>query len=187
MSENIYEKVLDLYKKDVDEWRIFLYESMPTLMRKNSLLRHNRNYTYTKDDILSEAFLIWDELLLRTDIPDEKKISKLWYLCNRWWGYLYNKLNQYWAETYSIDDIRDSEHWSYDMDIDMLQYVLIINEIITPLEAKVLQYLWEGRWKYEIARLMKTTYYNVRDIVDNIAIKIKKFIKDNDLEDADDS
>ena len=184
MQENIYEKVLNLYKKDIEQWRIFLYESMSLLMRKNPLLRH-KNYTFTKDDILSEAFLIWDEILLREDIPDEKKISKLWYLFNRWGWALYNKLNQYGAESYTIDDIRDSEHWSYDMDIDMLQYVLVVNNIISPLEAKVLQYLSENRGKYEIARLMKTTYYNVRDIVDAIALKIKKFIEENDLQDAD--
>lgn len=183
-QENIYEKVLGLYKKDIEQWRIFLYENMALLMRKNPLLRH-KNYTYTKDDILSESFLIADNIVLREDIADEKKISKLWYLFNRWGWYLYNKLNQYGAESYTIDDIRDSEHWSYDMDIDMLQYVLVANNVISPLEAKVLQYLWEGRGKYEIARLMKTTYYNVRDIVDNIAVKIKKFIEENDLEDAD--
>lgn len=186
MKENLYEKVLDLYKENLDEWRIFLYEHMPLLMRKNPLLRH-KNYTFTKDDILSEAFLIWDNILLRKDVPDEKKISKLWYLFNRWGWALYNKLNQYGLESYTIEDIRDSENWSYDMDVDMLQYVLVVNNIITPLEAKVLQYLWDWRGKYEIARLMKTTYYNVRDIVDTIALKIKRFLKENDLEDADNS
>jgi hypothetical protein len=55
---------------------------MKLLMRKNPLLRH-KNYTFTKDDILSESFMIADEILLREDIPDEKKISKLWYLFNR--------------------------------------------------------------------------------------------------------
>jgi hypothetical protein len=74
------------------------------------------------------------------------------------------------------------------MDIDMLQYVLVVNNIISPLEAKVLQYLSENRGKYEIARLMKTTYYNVRDIVDAIALKIKRFLSEqDDLEDADNS
>lgn len=186
MKENPYEKVLDLYKENLDEWRIFLYEHMPLLMRRNPLLRH-KNYTFTKDDILSEAFLIWDNILLRKDIPDEKKISKLWYLFNRWGWALYNKLNQYGMESYTIEDIRDSESRSYDMDVDMLQYVLVVNNIITPLEAKVLQHLWDWRGKYEIARLMKTTYYNVRDIVDTIALKIKRFLKENDLEDADNS
>ncbi len=183
MNKNIYEKVLDLYNKDIDEWRIFLYDNIKLLMRKNPLL-HHKNYTYTKEDILSESFLIAEEIILREDIANEKKISKLWYLFNRWGWALYNKLNQYWQEIYTIDDIRDSEHRSYDMDVDMLQYVLIKNNIITPLEAKVLQYLGEGRGKYEIARLMKTTYYNVRDIVDTIALKIKEFIKQNDLKDG---
>lgn len=183
MPENIYEKVLNLYKKNLDEWRIFLYENMKLLMRKNPLLRH-KNYTFTKDDILSESFMIADEILLREDVPDEKKISKLWYLFNRWGWALYNKLNQYGAESYTIDDIRDSDSRSYDMDIDMLQYVLVVNNIISPLEAKVLQYIGEWRGKYEIARLMKTTYYNVRDIVDAIWAKIKRFLEENDLDDA---
>lgn len=82
MNKNIYEKVLDLYKKDIEQGRIFLYENMELLMRKNPLLRH-KNYTYTKDDILSESFLIADNIILREDIANEKKISKLWYLFNR--------------------------------------------------------------------------------------------------------
>ena len=49
-----------------------MYENMGLLMRKNPLLR--RNYlTYTTEDILSEAFMIADEILLRKDISDEKK------------------------------------------------------------------------------------------------------------------
>ena len=186
MNKNIYEKILDLYNKNIDEGRSFLYENMWLLMRKNPLL-HYKNYTFTKDDILSESFLIADNIILKENVSDEKKISRLWYLFNRWGWALYNKLNQFWMETYTIDDISDSEDWSYDMDIDMLQYVLVKNNIITPLEAKVIQYLWEGRWKYEIARLMKTTYYNIKDIVDIITIKINKFIKQNDLENANDS
>lgn len=186
MNKNIYEKVLDLYQDNIDEWRTFLYNNMELLMRKNPLLRH-KNYTFTKDDILSESFLIADSIVLREDIANEKKISKLWYLFNRWGWVLYNKLNQFGMETYTIDDIRDSDNRSYDMDIDMLQYVLVKNNIITPLEAKILLYLWEGRGKYEIARLMKTTYYNIRDIVEEIGFKIKKFIKQNDLEDGNDN
>ena len=59
-----------------------MYENMGLLMRKNPLLK--RNYlTYTTEDILSEAFLIADEILLRKDISEEKKVSKLWYLFNR--------------------------------------------------------------------------------------------------------
>jgi len=182
----IYEKILELYQKDKQEGRIFLFENLPKLMRKNPLMRIKNN-TYTKDDIISEVMLLADEILLRKDIPDEKKISKLWYLFNRWGWALYNKLNQYGAESYTIDDIRDSDSRSYDMDVDMLQYVLVVNNIISPLEAKVLQYVWEWRGKYEIARLMKTTYYNVRDIVDTIWLKIKRFLEENDLEDATNS
>ena len=184
MPKNIYERVLSEYSKDIDDGRVFLYNNMPLLMRKNPLLRIKNN-TYTKDDILSEAFLLADNIILREDLKDDKKISKLWYLFNRGWGYLYNKINQYGLESYTIDDIRDSEHRSYDMDIDILDYVLVANNIITPLESQILQYLWQWRWKYEIARLMKTSYYNIKSIVETIALKIRRFIKENDLDDAD--
>ncbi|MBO7716526.1 MAG: helix-turn-helix transcriptional regulator [Methanobrevibacter sp.] len=98
---------------------------------------------------------------------------------------MYNKINQYGLESYTVDDIRDSEHRSYDMDVDILDYVLVTNNIITPLESQILQYLGQGRGKYEIARIMKTSYYNIKSIVETIAKKIKRFIKENDLEDAD--
>ena len=50
-------------------------------MRKNPLIKH-RNYTFTPEDIFSEAFLQAD-ILIQKDIPDNKKISRLWYLFNR--------------------------------------------------------------------------------------------------------
>jgi len=46
MPENIYEKVLNLYKRNLDEGRIFLFENLPKLMRKNPLMRIKNN-TYT--------------------------------------------------------------------------------------------------------------------------------------------
>ena len=82
MPKNIYERVLSEYSKDIDNGRIFLYDNMSLLMRKNPLLRIKNN-TYTKEDILSEAFLLADDIILRDDLKDEKKISKLWYLFNR--------------------------------------------------------------------------------------------------------
>lgn len=174
-KKNIYEEIIRLYNNDIDNWRILMYNSMGLLMRKNPLLRH-KNTTFTRDDILSEAFMLADTLLTRTDIDEKKKISKLWYLFNRGGGALYNKLNQYGSELYTIDDVRDSENWSYDMDVDMLEYVLVKNNIITPLESQILNYLWEGRWLYNIARTMNTTYYKVREIVDVLTIKIQRFM-----------
>ena len=82
MPKNIYERVLSEYSKDIDNGRIFLYDNMSLLMRKNPLLRIKNN-TYTKEDILSEAFLLADDIILREDLSNEKKISKLWYLFNR--------------------------------------------------------------------------------------------------------
>lgn len=178
--KNIYEKVLALYSEGLDKGREFLYSNMELLMRKNPLIRH-KNYTYTKDDILSEAFLSADDIILRKNTSDEKKISRLWYLFNRGWGILYNKINQYNSETYCIDDISDNEWWSYYMDDEMLEYVLLSNKVITPLESQVLKYLQEWRWKYEIARLMKTSYHNLKNIVDTMTLKIEKFYKENDI------
>ena len=91
---NIYETILDTYTKDLDQWRIMLYENMSKLMRRNPLLKV-KNYTYTKEDILSEAFMLADEMILDNKVPYNKKITRLWYLFNRWWWALYNKINQY--------------------------------------------------------------------------------------------
>lgn len=178
---NIYEKILDLYKTNLDEWRIFLYENMGLLMRKNPLLKHNF-VTYTSDDIKSEAFMIADNILLREDIPDFKKISKLWYLFNKWGGALYDKISQYNAETYNVDDIKEEIGIENYLGDDILDWILVSNNIITPLEEKVLSYLRQGRWKYEIARLMKTTYYNVKSIIDTLALKVQRFLDENSTE-----
>lgn len=67
------------------------------------------------------------------------------------------------------------------MDDEMLEYVLLSNKVITPLESQVLKYLQEWRWKYEIARLMKTSYHNLKNIVDIMTLKIEKFYKENDI------
>lgn len=178
---NIYEKILDLYKTNLDEWRIFLYENMGLLMRKNPLLKHNF-VTYTSDDIKSEAFMIADNILLREDIPDFKKISKLWYLFNKWGGALYDKISQYNAESYNVDDIKEEIGIESYLGDDILDWILVSNNIITPLEEKVLSYLRQGRWKYEIARLMKTTYYNIKSIIDTLALKVQRFLDENSTE-----
>lgn len=175
----IYEEIIKKYKKDIQEGRKFLFDRMQSLSKKNPLLNHE-NYTYTKEDIIVEMFLIADKIL-QQNIPDNKKISRLWYLFNRGWGILYNKINQYNSETYCIDDISDNEWWSYYMDDEMLEYVLLSNKVITPLESQVLKYLQEWRWKYEIARLMKTSYHNLKNIVDTMTLKIEKFYKENDI------
>lgn len=178
--QNIYETIMDKYSRDLDEWRVFMYENMGLLMRKNPLLK--RNYlTYTSEDILSEAFMIADEIILRDDIPEGKKISKLRYLFNRWGWFLYGKLTQYNPEIYNTDDLKEWESIETYMDDEILDWILVSNNVITPLEEKVLSYIRQGRWKYEIARLMKTTYYNVKSIVENLSAKIERFIKENDL------
>ena len=98
---------------------------------------------------------------------------------------MYNKITQYSAESYSIDDINWTEDISSYMDDEILSWILVRNNIITPLEEKVLTYLKEGRGKYEIARLMKTTYYNVKGIIDTLTVKIERFLEENDINDAD--
>ena len=55
---------------------------MSKLMRRNPLLKV-KNYTYTKEDILSEAFMIADEMILDKKIPYNKKVTRLRYLFNR--------------------------------------------------------------------------------------------------------
>jgi len=184
-QKNIYERIVELYKEDIGKWREFMYNNMWLLMRKNPLLR-NTNPTFTKDDILSEAFMIWDVILLREDISDKKKISKLWFLFNRWRWELANRINQYNLESYTIDDVWENKSLVSYVEDDALDYILVSNNIITPLEAKILAYVKQGRWKYEIARLLKTTYYNVKQIIETLTLKINRFISEQEI-DADNS
>ena len=177
----MYETILKKYKDNLDEGRVFLYENLAKLMRNNPIMKM-KNVTYTKDDILGEAMLLADAIILREDIDDVKKISKLWYLFNRGGWQLYNIVTQYNAETYNTDDLKNNELLSEEVVDDVLIWVLVNNNIITPLEAQILEYKSQWMGKYEIARQMKTTYYNVRAIMDTIALKIKTFLDRNNIE-----
>lgn len=176
----MYETILKKYKDNLDEGRVFLYENLAKLMRNNPIMKM-KNVTYTKDDILWEAMLLADAIILREDIGDVKKISKLWYLFNRGGWQLYNIVTQYNAETYNTDDLKNNELLSEEVVDDVFIWVLVNNNIITPLEAQILEYKSQWMGKYEIARQMKTTYYNVRAIMDTIALKIKRFLDENDI------
>lgn len=176
----MYETILKKYKDNLDEGRVFLYENLAKLMRNNPIMKM-KNVTYTKDDILGEAMLLADAIILREDIDDVKKISKLWYLFNRGGWQLYNIVTQYNAETYNTDDLKNNELLSEEVVDDVFIWVLVNNNIITPLEAQILEYKAQWMGKYEIARQMKTTYYNVRAIMDTIALKIKRFLDENDI------
>lgn len=180
----MYETILKKYKDNLDEGRVFLYENLAKLMRNNPIMKM-KNVTYTKDDILWEAMLLADAIILREDIDDVKKISKLWYLFNRGGWQLYNIVTQYNAETYNTDDLKNNELLSEEVVDDVFIWVLVNNNIITPLEAQILEYKSQWMGKYEIARQMKTTYYNVRAIMDTIALKVKRFLDENNTEDAD--
>ena len=177
----MYETILKKYKDNLDEGRVFLYENLAKLMRNNPIMKM-KNVTYTKDDILWEAMLLADAIILREDIDDVKKISKLWYLFNRGGWQLYNIVTQYNAETYNTDDLKNNELLSEEVVDDVFIWVLVNNNIITPLEAQILEYKSQWMGKYEIARQMKTTYYNVRAIMDTIALKIKRFLDENDID-----
>ena len=171
----MYETILKKYKTNLDEGRVFLFENLAKLMRNNPIMKM-KNVTYTKDDILWEAMLLADAIILREDIDDVKKISKLWYLFNRGGGQLYNIVTQYNAETYNTDDLKNNELLSEEVVDDVFIWVLVNNNIITPLEAQILEYKAQWMGKYEIARQMKTTYYNVRAIMDTIALKVERFL-----------
>lgn len=177
----IYEVIIKKYKTNLDEGRVFLFENLAKLMRNNPIMKM-KNVTYTKDDILGEAMLLADNIILREDIDDVKKISKLWYLFNRGGWQLYNIVTQYNAEIYNTDDLKNNELLSEEVIDDVFIWVLVNNNIITPLEAQILEYKSQWMGKYEIARQMKTTYYNVRAIMDTIALKVKRFLDENNTE-----
>lgn len=178
--QNVYEHILDTYDKSIDEGRILLYNNMGVLMRRNPILKM-RNGTYTAEDIKSEAFMLADSIILNKDIPQYKKIARLWYLFNRWGGALFDKINQYSSETYTIDEGIEENVSTY-LNDDILNWILVVNNVITPMEEKILSLLKEWRGKYEIARMMRTSYYNIRSIVETLSLKIDRFIKENDID-----
>lgn len=178
--QNVYELILDTYSKNKDEGRILLYQSMGKLMRKNPLLKHNF-VTFTRDDILSEAFMLADDIILNESIPTYKKISRLWYLFNKGGWQLHNKISQYAPESYNIDSAEEIIDVNDIASDDILSWILVKNNIITPLEAQVLQLMNEGHWRYDIARQLRTSYYNLRGIIELLSLKIERFIKENDI------
>lgn len=175
-----YQSILDLYKRDIDKGRINLYESMWRLMRKSPLLRVKTD-TYTIEDVLSEAFLLADNIILRDDIDNKKKISKLWFLFNKGGNILYNKMTQYSPESYTIDERLEEEDIRAMLDDNILDWILVKNNIITPIEEKILTLMKQWYGKYDIARLMQTSYYNIKHTVDTLTLKIDRFIKENDI------
>lgn len=176
MQKNIYEKIIELYNKNVDEWRTFMYENMWLLMRKHPLLKNDYD-TYTKDDIYSEAFLFADRIVMRQDIDDKKKVSKLWFLFNRWGWPFYDVINKYNDEWYTLDNLLENDNFVCYVDEEwILEHILLMNDVISPIENRVLDYMKEWRGRYEIARLMKTSYHTVKDIIDNMSDKVKKFL-----------
>lgn len=183
-KKNIYEKIISLYNTNINEGRIFMYENIGLLLRKNPLLRVDFN-TFTKDDIYSECFMIADKLMLRNDIDDKKKVSRLWFLFNKWWWPLYDLLNKYNMESYTMDDLKENSNFMCDIDDDdLFEYILVHNDVLSPIEVKVLQYMQQWRGRYEIARLLQTTYHNVKDIIDNMQTKIKEFLNKINEENA---
>ena len=56
---------------------------------------------------------------------------------------LMNVNEEFREESYTLDNIREDDRWACDIEDDVLEYVLVSNNIITPLEDKLLKYLSE--------------------------------------------
>lgn len=179
--KDIYERLVETYNTSLDDWRAMLYENMDLLMRNNPLLR-NEYQVYTKEDILSVAFMLADKILTREDTDEKKKILRLRYLFHKWNWDLQNNINRIHKDWYILEEKAEDESYSYEFEKDeYLDYFLLKNHVITPIEYRIIQYIQEWRWKYEIARMMKTTYYNVKQSVEFIQKKVDSFIKLNNL------
>ena len=146
-------------------------------MRHNPLLRW-KYLVCTKDDIYSEAFMIADKIILRDDIPDDKKTMKLWYLFHRAKGKLKNIVSKYWWDIIQLDDVIEDNTERYENIVDdTLEYFLVKNHILTSIESKIIEYLKQWKKAYEISRILNTKYNTTRNNIDIIRIKINDFIK----------
>ena len=178
-KESMYEKIINMYKEDIDKWRIYMYEHMPKLMWKNPLVKHMFN-TYSLDDIYSSAFMIADEIILNDNDEDNIKVSKLWHLFRRGWQPLYGKLNKYHREAYCVDDEWFDILYEPEESEELYNRLLMNAWVLSPTEVRIVEYLKEWRGKYEIAELLDTSYYHIKTTIQKIVLKVEKFLEDTD-------
>lgn len=178
-KESMYLKIINLYKEDIDSWRIYMYEHMPKLMWKNPLIKHMFN-THSIEDIYSSAFMIADEIILNDKDEDNIKVSKLWHLFRRGWQPLYGKLNKYHREAYCVDDEWFDILYEPEESEELYNRLLMNAWVLTPTEVRIVEYLKEWRGKYEIAELLNTSYYHIKTTIQKIVTKVEKFLEDTD-------
>ena len=173
---SMYDTILDLYSKDLDKARIYLYTNIPKLA-KQSPYHKMLGQVYTTDDIHSEMFLFLDWILT----SDRERKSKFYYLRNVFHR-MPNSLNKtlrlnrenYW------DEIVNEATCEIDDPDGLLEYVMDLHSIFTPLEKQIFKMLSGWKGPTIISKELWMYYYKARDLCDIVIQKTKDFISNMD-------
>lgn len=173
---SMYDTILDLYSKDLDKARIYLYTNIPKLA-KQSPYHKMLGQVYTTDDIHSEMFMFLDWILT----SDRERKSKFYYLRNVFHR-MPNSLNKtlrlnrenYW------DEVVNEATCEIDDPDGLLEYVMDLHSIFTPLEKQIFKMLSGWKGPTIISKELWMYYYKARDLCDIVIQKTKDFISNMD-------
>lgn len=171
-----YDTILDLYSKDLNKAREFLYLSIPKLARQ-SPYHKMMGQVYTTDDIHSEMFMFLD-WILTSNRERKSKFYYLWNVFHRMPNSL-NKTLRLNRETYWEDVVNELTYEVDDPD-GLLEYVMDLHKIFSPLEKEVFKYLSWGDWPTIISKKIWIQYYKTRELCDIVITKTKDFISKMD-------
>lgn len=173
---SMYDKILDLYSTNLDDARVYLYTNIPKLAKQSPYHKMLGQF-YTTDDIHSEMFMFLDWILT----SDRERKSKFYYLWNVFHR-MPNSLNKtlrlnreiYW------DDIINEATCEVDDPDWLLEYVMDLHNVFTPLEKEIFKMLSGGKGPTIISKELWMYYYKARDLCDIVIQKTKEFISNMD-------
>ena len=173
---SMYDKILDLYDTNLDDARVYLYTNIPKLAKQSPYHKMLGQF-YTTDDIHSEMFMFLDWILT----SDRERKSKFYYLWNVFHR-MPNSLNKtlrlnkevYW------DDIINETTCEVDDPDWLLEYVMDLHSVFTPLEKEIFKMLSSGKGPTIISKELWMYYYKARDLCDIVIQKTKEFISNMD-------
>jgi len=171
-----YDKIIDLYEEDINKWREYLYNIVPKLAKQSPY--HKMVWqVYTTDDIHSEMFLFLDWILT----SDRERKSKFYYLWNTFHR-MPNSLNKVLKlnkESYWDDIINDVTYEVNDPEW-LLEYIMDLHWVFSPLEKNIFNLLRNWKWPTSISKELGMYYYKARELCEIVESKTKNFISNMD-------
>lgn len=173
-SKNLltYDKILDLYETNLDEWRIFLYKMVPTLAIKSPYHRYV-SANHTTDDIHSEMFMFLD-WILTSNRTRQSKFYYLWNIFHRMHDSLNRTLKLY-KEVYDESLLNEETYEIKDPEW-MLEYLLELHWVFNSAEKKVYDIISNWWWVSKVIKELHIQYKDARELCDTVIEKIKNFL-----------